>query len=74
VHTLAGPSKVWGRRLSERVHARVYIVVEVVGCYVGENEQPAVNRINELMKKNKIERQHADLVLSYLPFIISHFY
>jgi hypothetical protein len=43
VHTLARPSKVLGRRLSERVHARVDIVVEVVGCYVGENERPAVN-------------------------------
>ena len=43
VHTLAVPSKVLGRKLSEGVQARIYIVVEVVGCYVGENEQPAGN-------------------------------
>lgn len=43
VHTLAVPSKGWVRKLGEGVHARVYIVVEMVGCYVGENEQPAVN-------------------------------
>ena len=43
VHTLAVPSKDLVRKLSEGVHARIYIVVEMVGCYVGENEQPAVN-------------------------------
>jgi hypothetical protein len=53
VHTLAVPSEVFDRKLSERVHARVDIVVEVVGCYIGGNEQPAVNLINELMKKKK---------------------
>ena len=52
-HTLAGSSKVLGRRLIQRVHSRVDIVVEVVGCYIGGNEQPAVNLINELMKKKK---------------------
>ena len=73
-HTLAGPSKVLVRRLIQRVHARVDIVVEVVGCYIGGNEQPAVNLINELMKEKKKEPQHAYLVLSHLPFIIYHFY
>jgi len=53
VHTLAVPSKGLVTKLSEGVHARVYIVVEVVGCYIGGNEQPAVNLINELMKKKK---------------------
>ena len=43
VHTLAGSSKVWVRRLSGRVHARIDIAVEVLGCYVGENEQTAAN-------------------------------
>ena len=55
-HTLAGSSKVLGRRLIRRVHARVDIMVEVVGCYIGGNEQPAVNLINELMKEKKKNR------------------
>ena len=31
------------KKVSEGVQARIYIVVETVGCYVEENEQPAVN-------------------------------
>jgi hypothetical protein len=37
------------------VNAHVDITVEVVGCYIRENEQPAVNIIDELMqKKNRM--------------------
>jgi hypothetical protein len=50
VHTLAGPSKVWGKRLKKHVHSRVDIAVEVGWCNVGENEQPAINSNDELMK------------------------
>ena len=43
VHTLAVPSKVLVRKLSKGVQAHIYIVVKTVGCYIGENKQPAVN-------------------------------
>ena len=51
VHMLARPSKVWGSRLSQHVHGCIDIAVEVVRCYMRENEQPAVNTNNELMKE-----------------------